>query len=237
MQYFLNLGDLYACRPNVVNGTDVYIRQVEGNHLEGKSYFDVEALTIYYQNLPTFPKNIAELFPNLKDLECQSSKMMSISAEDLRPFPNLLALLLFGNNLVSIDSDLFRFTPKIQHISFDKNLIEHVGEGLLTGLDNLSRAGFENNTCIHFMAYSQNQVPELVKKLEKCPPKCNDECYKKLEGRFYETEKRFEEKFATLVNEIKAMKINEGEQRNIINESEERIVELEKQIREMIVRP
>lgn len=55
------------------------------------------------------PNGIESFFKNLKGLNWHNSNLTTISASDLKPFPQLL-LIAAGTKLVSLDGDLFQHT-------------------------------------------------------------------------------------------------------------------------------
>ena len=95
----------------------------------------------------------------------------TISAEDLKPLPNLLMLIIGGQKLITIDGDLFKHTPWVTDILFNDNIIENVGLDLLTGLTNLTYVDFTSNTCINRSADTPAAIENLRNELiSQCPP-------------------------------------------------------------------
>lgn len=145
------------------------LESVRGNHLEGKGNYNVAALNVNHQTIFKFPKNIENFFPHLKAINIQNSKLSGISADDLKPFPNLIVASFSQNNLISLPGDLFKFTLNIKNIVFDRNSIEHVGHDLLKDLTDLQLAHFQNNPCINVLAKTPQALSELRKQLTGCP--------------------------------------------------------------------
>lgn len=121
--------------------------------------------------------------------------------------------------LISIDGNLFRHNPKLKVVAFQDTFIEHIGFDLLTNLKELRVAGFLKNVCVNISADTPQAIQELSLKLStSCPPliiECPEMCRKRMES----TEKEFA-----------AVKEN-------LAQHGERIVDLEKQIRELSARP
>ena len=131
---------------------------------------DCEGLNIFLQTVHYLPKGLGRFFPKLKTLVVEASNLKSLEKDDLKNIPSLIALYLNKNDLESLDGDLFKFNPTLHYISFQNNKLENVGEKLLQGLTNLSTAHFGNNSCINEIANSDEEIPELVKKLQtQCP--------------------------------------------------------------------
>lgn len=145
--------------------------KVTGVHLPDKNIDDVENLNVYQQNLSFVPKNIEKFFRNLKLLSWYNSNLIQFSAADLRPFPQLLVLTIRFNDLPSIDGDLLRYTPKLRFVSFMSNRVRHVGNDLVTKLNDLTWLDFALNECTNRVARTRGEVISLNTVLpEVCPP-------------------------------------------------------------------
>lgn len=166
------VGRTYDCKANVINTGNVKILdEVRGNHQSGKNNFDVEALNVQNQDLKYIPKGVAAFFPNIKVLIWFNSNLWELSTDDLRPFPFLMYLNVQTNKLVSLDADLFKFTPRLQFIMFSDNLLYHVGEEILSRTPFLTEARFQRNPCINDYETSRSNIPRLNDKLPvNCPP-------------------------------------------------------------------
>lgn len=160
----------YTCVPTInTSGSKTELDSVIGAHEFQKSNSDVEFLFVYKQTVERMPKGIENFFPNIKVIEINTANLSSISADDLKPFPDLLMFASFNNKLLSVDGDLFKFTPKVRWATFHKSAVEHVGTDLFAPLKDLVYVNFEGNTCIDSMA----KTPEEIKKLrEELALKC-----------------------------------------------------------------
>lgn len=165
------IGPRYTCHATVINSSSSALESVTGVHETGRSDDDVEYLYIRNQNLPFIPEGIANFFRNLDSLAISETSLMSISANDLRPFPRLLFIYLYGQQLTSIDGDLFTYTPHLQQVHFNFNLIQHIGHDLVTGLNNLTILYLQGNVCIDQVAGNRADVLSLGPRLSVfCPP-------------------------------------------------------------------
>lgn len=100
------VGNVYTCATNSISRGSEHIWRL-GTHLAGKVDIDVRFLVTYNQNLDFVPKKIDSFFPNLQ----VSCEFFSLSADDLKQFPNLIVFDVEGNKLVSVESDVFKSTP------------------------------------------------------------------------------------------------------------------------------
>lgn len=172
---YYNLGPKYTCRlTNIVPGSsDVLVLPVIGSHMIGKGNGDVLCLHNHeQQQITRIPRDVENVFPNLECIIWNPGNLASISSEELK-FPNLLALSLSINQIVTLDGDLFQYNPNLVRIAFNNNLLQHVGYGLLTNLNQLAFAYFENNPCVNQFAITPERIQELKLQL---PLMCLEEC-------------------------------------------------------------
>lgn len=220
----------------------------------------VESLMVPNQELSQIPEGIETFFPNLRGFQIYDSKLQTIS-KDVLKFPSLQVLLLSGNELVTLDSDLFAFTPKLAEIWLGSNSLQHVGHNLFAGLNELAYAMFFGNPCINQNAVNRQEVLELNIQLPiSCPPISDNstttspttittttttnspEYCDKCEWRTVEIvtelvddqEARIVEHKKEMIEIVAAYETRISE---ITDSHEARIAELEKQIRELLVNP
>lgn len=165
------VGQAYYCDATFVcSGSQTIVESVRGSHALGKSHFDVNAFMVENKVLKRLYKGIENFFPNIIAIHIENSRMEEINADDLKPFLNMTRLTVPSNKLVSIDGDLFKFTPKMQFIHFQNNLIEYVQENLLSNLnfDKIIDVNFANNVCINIDADTPQKIKQLIIQLQGC---------------------------------------------------------------------
>lgn len=169
------IGSVYECNP-IVAASGTVLENVTGTHLENKTNADVEFLYIVQQNLTYVPSNIETFFPNLKGIQYYISNLQQISANDLKPFPQLLLFYVHTGFITSLDADLFKHTPDLQWLGFFRNKIEHIGVNLLGNLTGLQHIHLGENPCIDTYANHPDTIIELNQQLPiLCPPyECAD---------------------------------------------------------------
>lgn len=174
-----HVGDVYTCQPQVnFVGTGNAVTNVLGTHTLGKTNSQVKCLYINDQNINTLPDNINNFFPNLIVLDVSRSHLQTITADSLKPFPNLLAFVSSINNVYSIDGDLFKYTPKLRYLAMHYTGLKQVGNGLLDGLNDLTRTDFEGNICINKSSLNPVELQQVKQDLEsncntsECPASC-----------------------------------------------------------------
>jgi hypothetical protein len=170
---------LYTCAPITVDfsANSTHATSYNGTHKDGKSASDVRMVHFVpsFNFFPTFPRGFLKIFPNLDALKFAGRQWNSLKGDELEEYPNLVYFTVRQASLVRIPGNLFALNPKMRHIEFYDNKIEHVGEGLLDHLKNLSRVDFENNVCINKAATSPSQYEDLIERLRvQCPENKTD---------------------------------------------------------------
>lgn len=162
---------VYSCKPTVNLTESTSLEEVTGNHMYNSDNDLVEYLHVSGQILPFIPQGIETFFKNLKAMTYFNTSMLSISAEDLRPFPKLESLSFDRNKLTSLDGDLFSNNPKLSILQLRHNRIQHIGHDLLSPLSNLKYFYLDGNICTERYAVTRNEVIELAPQLSVlCPP-------------------------------------------------------------------
>jgi hypothetical protein len=144
-------------------------------HKPGKSNSDVEAITFRNTNVSYLPRNIAKLFPNVKQLSVYNCGLLMLTREDLMGLENLEGLSICGNRLQSLPSDLFVGMKKLRKIAFYSNRLEYMSSKILQPiLGTLQSANFQMNTKIGaiFDPENANSVESLQKLMEIIDRSC-----------------------------------------------------------------
>lgn len=176
------LESVYTCEvieilPDKDNKDDsLTLTNVIGKHPDQKSLDDVELLMIVDQNMISIPKNIETFFSNVKALDIERSNLMKISAKDLKPFPQLKVLGLYGNDLTSLEAGLFDFNSELVLIELSENKIEFIDDGLLENLDHLEYFYILNNPCISAFKDDRDEVLAFDAKLPSICPSIAGTC-------------------------------------------------------------
>jgi hypothetical protein len=165
-------GLIYICSATITSpANSSVIESVEGKHLSGMSNVNVNGFRLERQSLSEIPRNLADLFPNLKAIDFNSNQISMISAIHLQPFAELFWLRFYKNKIVSIDGDLFQHNTKLKNIGFSYNLLQEVGVNLLGNLPLLEKVDFRNNPCISDWAQNREGIFIVNYWLPiKCPP-------------------------------------------------------------------
>jgi hypothetical protein len=142
------------------------VKSAVGKHERGKYNNDVEAITFRNTNVSYLPRNITKIFPNVKQLSVYNCGLLLLTREDLMGLENLEVLVICGNRLQSLPSDLFVGMQKLRKISFYSNRLEYMSSEILQPiLGQLQSANFQMNTKIGAVYDPEN--PNSVESLQK----------------------------------------------------------------------
>lgn len=212
---------------------------------------DVWVFDLYVTYIfPKIPRNIANFFPNIRVMRWSGGNLTAVSAEDLKPFTELVVLTLTAQKIKSLDDNMFQYHPNIQWLVITNNPITNVGKDLITNLKSLQTFYFTRNTCMDMVASNPETFAEMKRLLPiQCPP-LDDECPRcTTDEEVEKLKKQAEEqnrKIAELIDENVSLKENLAElvaenQQQLteidrlhvkVDIGEEMIRELEKQLRE-----
>lgn len=179
--HFPIVGYQYGCyNATVTDKNDPnYVSRIYGRHqevvIENKTatltHSDVRVFQLSHMTrLEKLPEGIVSYLPNLIGFRWEDDNLTQITANDLIPFPDLVALSFWNNKLHALDADLFKHTKKLVYINFSSNLINEVGYGILNEL-NVMEAYFQLNNCIDFIARGAAAMFQMKVLLHvKCPP-------------------------------------------------------------------
>jgi len=132
-QYYPN----YTCciKNKNIDGHQDY--KYSGQHRYGKSNNDVRHIQFTDCNLTKIPSNLNEIFPNLKAIHIENSKMKKISSDDLSKYQHLQAFVSIKNGIEYLPGDLFEDFENLEKIVFIENWFEFIDPSILNGLDKL----------------------------------------------------------------------------------------------------
>lgn len=98
--------------------------------------------------------------PRLKSLTLVYLGLKSICKDDLK-FPKLRRLAIHDNDLTSIPSDLFEYTPNLEQLDLSYNGIEQVGRGCFDNLKQLELIDMHFNQCIQEEFLMTNETERM----------------------------------------------------------------------------
>lgn len=159
------VGPVYECRVVAVqNLINTRFTGTFGTHLPGKENNNVNFLRLSDLNVQArIPFGIGEVFPNLRVLHWARSNLQSLSLKDLPMNLQFLQILeVPGNNLITLDGNLFRFTRQLKAIDFSSNKLRIINHDLVAALYQLELANFESNECINYAANDRSGISILT---------------------------------------------------------------------------
>lgn len=132
--------------------------KVYGTHLEGKTDDSVQAFVVINHKQHQIPEHLSRVFKNLAWLAFVGTGFKSITASDLKPFPQLTTLQIVDGKVMALESDLFKHTPNLQVIEFTRNEITYIGNDIFNNLPVLRELRLEKNPCIDKIASTIEEV-------------------------------------------------------------------------------
>lgn len=134
-EFILTSYDEYIC---VLENIEVTDRDQNvtfgGTHATNKTNEDVEIVIVKNSTTPFVIPQIFDVFPNTNELEIDGSGLLSI---EIPVSANLIAFLLYGNNISRIENGTFRNQNDLQFLYLVAARIEFIEPNAFEGLENL----------------------------------------------------------------------------------------------------
>jgi len=167
---------VYECKLqnilNIKSRESVVINSVNGSHLSDKSNTDVTGFySVYsYRIIEYFPRNLENIFINLKLVCIRSGRLKEIQQSDLWSLSKLVYLDLDKNDIEFLEDGLFAYNPELVYVSFWYNKIIHIDNLIFENLNKLTWLYLGVNICIDVNARnSQTEVREVISQAKsKC---------------------------------------------------------------------
>lgn len=166
------VNNLYTCTARVIFvGELQFITDVSTNHMAGRNNSDVKGVQIRSQPLESIPFGLVNFFPNLESIDMSSSTVKTVSKRAFEGLKKIKQLHMNDCKVQVIESDLFTESPTWIAISFNRNLVRHVGYGAFDNLPNLTHIHFTGTTCINEVTTTL-AATEIIKFrfIVNCPP-------------------------------------------------------------------
>lgn len=153
------------------------IESATGKHLSNKIFDDVEGFEA--DNLTThyFPRGLEKIFKNLKMIDINNGRLKEIHQDDLKPFPKLVCLELYENDIESLEKGLFDYNPKLEMIWLSSNKIVHIDANLFDNLVKLTYLSLDANRCIS--EFAENNTEKVKEIIRYSKENCKDLVYLK----------------------------------------------------------
>lgn len=173
----------YYCRVNNANinsRNEAVVDGITGTHKSGYNNDNVVAFQIYTGSAVYPPQGIEKYFKNLKAIRYQHCKLKEIHQQDLKPFPKLMDLMLYGNQIEVLEEGLFDFNPDLVYINIRDNKIVHIHSKVFDNLKKVTHIYLNSNTCTNKYATSPSQIQELIQQISS---KCQNTEFLNLESK------------------------------------------------------
>lgn len=132
-------------------------------HMARKGSHDVQGLHGNIGKVQKFPKGLESNFPNLISIHFTNGQIKELVAEDLKPFPELVEIILERNNIEVVEEGTFDYNPKLVGISFFHNKLFHINANVFDHLTALTDLWLQGNPCVSSVVRNnRNSVLNLV---------------------------------------------------------------------------
>lgn len=160
----------YECYLNILSDTTSEYFELEGeNHVINKTNNDVIILVLNLQSLKFFPKNISNVFPNLKSLDFSANDITVLTNSHLSSLPHLKQLYLRHNHISQLENNLFDGLPVLQFVDLDDNNINFIGSNIYMPPNAVLLV--YNNECVNTSLWSYDDKMDVSSDLQiLCPP-------------------------------------------------------------------
>lgn len=138
---------------------------LENSPQHGRNNDDIQAVSIKNRLVKHIPALEASMLKNLVALELKKCGICTIVKDDLKELTHLKDLWLHDNSIKQLPHDLFKYTRKLEIVSFRNNKIEDIGSRLLSPLKNLQFVDFRGNNVINSHFVSQAEANSIIRKL------------------------------------------------------------------------
>lgn len=156
------VGNVYTCSVTKLENEWSPDIEVRGDHRRHKTNSDLNFISSDGIKFHAMPKGFQKVFLNLVGLHIKDGGIRHLTQDDLEDYTNLTYLSLNMNNIEHLDSVVFEFNSKLEHISFVSNKLTSIGGSTLKPLTKLHSAHFNLNICIDEYAVTRADVEKLV---------------------------------------------------------------------------
>lgn len=149
----------YSCRLENITVLDPEVNVVfVGEHLADMSDADVEVMQIRNSNTPFMMPQMFTTFPNLFELDIQSSNLQSI---DIPSSVQLIWLIIYQNNIQHVTSGSIRGQERISYLELMSNGIETIDEDAFSELGSLNSLVLINNQLTEIQGTTLHNLTRL----------------------------------------------------------------------------
>jgi len=173
------LVDSYSCLintdPNILTEESAQISNVSRTH-DSKTNDDVLNFHAQDKTIQFFPKDLSKFFKNLKKITMVKCQLKEIHQSDLKDFPNLIYIDMFGNKIEVIEEGLFDYNANLEVISISNNKLIHIDPNVFDHLNKLRYFIFSFVPCVGLknIYYSKDEIHEALKSVK---PRCSNSEY------------------------------------------------------------
>lgn len=121
------------------------LSNILGDHIEGKSKFDVAMLSILEQYLSELPIGLNEFFPNLKFFKVYNSSLEKMTKIGFKSLENLKEIDIEENDLQDLPGDTFDDLIHLEFLNLAHNKMQKLSNGIFKNLIELKTLLLKGN--------------------------------------------------------------------------------------------
>lgn len=134
---------------------------MRGQHLSGKTNFDVNDVSFLSSEVRYFPIAIFTIFPNVRFLNAKASRKHNLRRTVMKKCGKIISMNFDHNRMTNLTRHIFKYAPKLLKISLRNNAINYVDEKAFAGLYYLAVLHLQKNYIFEFFPKSFNDLHRL----------------------------------------------------------------------------
>jgi hypothetical protein len=163
---FDQIGSIYRCKVlndlQITSKQESVIASAKGWDNSGGSYDFVEGFLVYNKSVQYFPRNLENVFKNIRKISITDGRLKELNQEDLKPFPKLVNFYLDDNDIEILEEGVFAYNPDLVFILLSNNKLVHIGQNVFEILTNLTYLYLSYNPCINMKAENNSIALKII---------------------------------------------------------------------------
>lgn len=173
---FETIGKVKTCNVKSFQIANANFRNMTINYINGDvQSTDIMAFSSSSLEMSIFPRDLSNIFENLKVLEITDAKITVIDEDDMRPYGfNLQYLDLSSNFIILVGKDLFKHNPNLRYVDLSNNFIFYAHRNIFDHLikqNTFQYISMHGNECIDASARNGAEMRAILRKIRG---KCNN---------------------------------------------------------------
>jgi len=187
----------YTCEILNQDLSESRIINVKGQHEDNKADQDVQCVRFENCTVPKLPQGLTKIFPNLKGIWINNSKLEQITKNELAEYKSLEMFVSISNKVEFLAGNLFGDFDNLEIIVFAYDKLKIIEPNILDELNKLNYVNFRSN--VNFNACYSSTGDAEYSKIEEL----KDELFRKFFPNNSPEIKNFVKRFQSRVQRLK----------------------------------